>query len=241
MTHSNWHHGRLAAFDIESTGVDPTSDRIVTATVSLVGGGLPTESTSWMADPGVPIPEGAARVHGITTEMAQAQGRPSHDVVEEIVELLAAQVAAGVPVVAFNARFDMTMLDREARRHGIVPLSERDGELLVIDPLIIDKQLDTYRKGKRTLTAVCERYKVPFSDAEAHAADADAIAAARVAWRMGQEYDELNVGLKELHASEIIWAADQAESLEQYFRSQGKNETIEREWPIVSAREPALA
>jgi DNA polymerase-3 subunit epsilon len=241
MTHANWHHGRLAAFDIESTGVDPTRDRIVTATVSLVGGGLPTESTSWIADPGVPIPEGAARVHGITTEMARAQGRVAREVVEEIVELLAEQVAAGVPIVAFNARYDLTMLDREARRNGIVPLSERDGELLVIDPLIIDKQLDTYRKGKRTLTAVCARYSVPFSDDEAHAADADAIAAARVAWRMGQEYEELNVGLRELHASQIIWAADQAESLEQYFRSQGKNETCEREWPVVGSREPALA
>jgi DNA polymerase-3 subunit epsilon len=105
----------------------------------------------------------------------------------------------------------------------------------VIDPLIIDKQLDKYRKGKRTLTAVCEVYQVKLSEDDAHAADADAIAAARVAWRMGEKFDELGVGLKELHGSQILWAAEQAESLEQYFRSQGKNETIEREWPIVPA------
>lgn len=229
----NWHHGRLAAFDIESTGVDPQSDRIVTATVSVVGGGLPTTSTSWLADPGVEIPEGAARVHGITTEMAQRDGRPADEVVREIVDTLAAEVAQGHPVVAFNARFDMTMLDREARRHGIVPLAERGHDLLVVDPLIIDKQLDMYRKGKRTLTAVCEVYNVPLSEDDAHAADVDAIAAARVAWRMGQRFEELQVGLKELHGSEILWAAEQAASLEDYFRSQGKDETIEREWPIV--------
>jgi len=233
---SNWHHGRLAAFDIESTGVDPQSDRIVTATVSVVGGQQPIDTVSWLADPGVPIPEGAARVHGITTEMAQAQGRPSGEVVGEIVEKLAAQIAQGVPVVAFNARYDLTMLDREARRHGIVPLTERGAELLVIDPLIMDKQLWKFRKGKRTLTAVCEVYNVKLSEDDAHAADADAIAAARVAWRMGEQYDELKgVGLKELHASQILWADEQAASLEEYFRSQGKNETIEREWPIVSA------
>ena len=81
MTSSNWHNGRLAAFDIESTGVNPQSDRIVTATVSVVGGGLPAESTSWLADPGVEIPEGAARVHGITTEQARAEGRPAAEVV----------------------------------------------------------------------------------------------------------------------------------------------------------------
>ncbi len=230
----NWHHGRLAAFDIESTGVDPQNDRIVTATVSVVGGGQPPASTSWLADPGVEIPEGAARVHGITTEQARAEGRPAPEVVREIVETLAAEIAQGVPVVAFNARYDLTMLDREARRHGIVPLTERGHELLVIDPLIIDKQVDTYRKGKRTLTAVCAVYNVELSEDDAHAADADAIAAARVAWRMAERYDELHVGLKELHASQIIWAAEQAESLQQWFNSQGKNEIVEGEWPIVS-------
>lgn len=233
---SNWHHGRLAAFDIESTGINPQSDRIVTATISVVGGGLPTDSTSWLADPEIPIPDGAARVHGITTEHARANGRPAALVVREIVERLAVETAKGVPVVAFNARYDLTMLDREARRHGIVPLSER-GELLVIDPLIIDKQLDMYRKGKRTLTEVCKVYAVTLSEDDAHAADADAIAAARVAWRMGEKYEELQAGLRELHASQIIWAADQAASLEDYFHSQGKNETCEREWPVV----PVLA
>jgi DNA polymerase-3 subunit epsilon len=174
-------------------------------------------------------------VHGITTEHAQANGRDSAEVVGEIVEKLATEVAAGVPVVAFNARYDLTMLDREARRHGITPLSERGAQLLVVDPLIIDKQLDKYRKGKRTLTAVCEVYRVELSEDDAHAADADAIAAARVAWRLGEKYSELTVPLEQLHAEQIAWAAEQAESLEQYFRSQGKNETIEREWPIVPA------
>lgn len=229
---SNWHHGRLAAFDIESTGINPQTDRIVTATVSVVGGGLPTDSLSWLADPGIPIPEGAARVHGITTEQARAEGRPSAEVVGEIVERLAVEVAQGVPIVAFNARYDLTMLDREARRHGLVPLEQR-GDVLVIDPLIIDKQLDMYRKGKRTLTEVCKVYSVSLSEDDAHAADADAIAAARVAWRMGEKFEELQVGLRELHASQIIWAADQAASLEQYFRSQGRDETCEREWPVV--------
>lgn len=231
----NWHNGRLAAFDIESTGVNPQSDRIVTATVSVVGGGAPLDSVSWLADPGIPIPEGASRVHGITTEQAQAEGRPSADVVSEIVEKLAGEVSQGVPVVAFNARYDLTMLDREARRHGITPLSDRGAELLVVDPLIIDKQLWKFRKGKRTLTAVCEVYNVQLSEYDAHAADADAIAAARVAWRLGEKYDELLIGLTELHAAQVEWAAEQAASLEEYFKSQGKNEVVEREWPIVSA------
>jgi DNA polymerase-3 subunit epsilon len=231
----NWHHGRLAAFDIESTGVDPQNDRIVTATVSVVGGGEPPVSTSWLADPGVEIPEGASRVHGVTTEQARAEGRPAAEVVGEIVEQLAQQVALGVPVVAFNARYDLTMLDREARRHGVVPLSDRGSPLYVVDPLIVDKELDKYRKGKRTLTAVCAVYDVELSEDDAHAADADAIAAARVAWRLGERYSELTLPLDQLQAAQVGWAAEQAASLEDYFRRQGKDEVVEREWPIVSS------
>ncbi len=239
MSPDNWHHGRLAAFDIESTGTDPQNDRIVTATVSVVGGGQDEDSTSWLADPGIEIPPGAASVHGVTTERARAEGRPAAEVVAEIVDKLGTEVARGVPIVAFNARFDLTMLDREARRHGIVPLSERGHPVRVVDPLVIDKQLWKYRKGKRTLTAVCEVYNVVLSEEDAHAADADAIAAARVAWRLGQKYPELQMDLAELHDAQIAWAAEQAESLEQWFRSQGKDEICEREWPIVPLREVA--
>lgn len=232
----SWHHRRLAAFDIESTGVDPANDRIVTACISLVGDGVETEHHAWLVDPGVEIPAGATAVHGITTEKARAEGRPAVEAVDEITAALAEQVARGVPIVAFNARYDMTMLDREARRHGVAPLIDRiDGaqSLLVVDPLIIDKQLDRYRKGKRTLEVVCGHYGVELTDA--HQADADAIAAARLAWRMGEKFPELTVALPELHNKQIEWAAEQAESLEQYFRSQGNNETIERVWPIVPA------
>lgn len=229
----NWHHGRLAAFDIESTGVSPEDDRIVTATVSVVGGDAPADSVSWLADPGVEIPAGATNVHGITTEMARAEGREPAAVVDEITTMLEREVSKGVPIVAFNARYDLTMLDREARRHEVEPLIERvpADSLFVVDPLIIDKQLDRYRKGKRTLTAVCEIYGVNLTDA--HAADADAIAAARVAWRMGEKFEELGIPIDELHRQQVAWAAEQAASLEEYFRSQGRNETVEQAWPIV--------
>lgn len=229
----SWHNGRLAAFDIESTGVFPETDRIVTATVSVVGGGAPEDSVSWLADPGIEIPAAATNVHGITTEQARAEGREASAVVEEITSKLAHEAQQGVPIVAFNARYDLTMLDREARRYDVEPLVDRvdSASLFVVDPLVIDKQLDRYRKGKRTLTDVCAIYGVTLSDA--HAADADAIAAARVAWRLGEKFEELAVPLDELHRLQVAWAAEQAASLEAYFRSQGKDEHIEQAWPIV--------
>jgi DNA polymerase III subunit epsilon len=232
-----WHEGRLAAFDVETTGVNPASDRIVTAAVSLVGGGLATVSHDWLIDPGVEIPAGATNVHGITTEQARAQGRPPAEAVEEITTLLAEQILAGVPVIAFNARFDLTMLDREARRHGVVPLVDRVGGeagMLVVDPHVLDKQFDRFRKGKRTLTAVCAHYRVPLTAEEAHAANADALAAARVAWRLGQASVELSaLELRQLHGHQVAWAAEQAASFQEYLRSNGSVERIEGAWPIV--------
>ncbi len=237
-----WHTQRLAAFDIETTGINTETDRVVTAAISLVGVGLTTESRDWLVDPGIEIPAGAAAVHGITTERARAEGQDPASALKEIIAILAEQQIAGVPIVAFNARFDLTIIDREARRHGVEPLVDRIGgpeALLVIDPFVIDKQVDRYRSGKRTLGAVCEHYRVPLTNA--HAADADALAAARVAWRMGSTM--IDVGgtpLAALHVQQIAWAAEQAASLEQYFARQGRDERVEPAWPCVPMPRPAL-
>lgn len=238
----SWHNRRLAAFDLETTGIDSESDRIVTAAVSVVGDGRPAVLHAWLLDPGIEIPAGASAVHGISTAQARAEGRPPREAVEEIVAALAEQLSQGVPIVAFNARFDLTCLDREAHRHGVVPLVERVGGpsgMLVIDPFVLDKQVDRYRKGKRTLGAVSAHYRVPLDDA--HAANADALAAARVAWRLGQAFPELrDVELPALHQQQIAWAAEQAASFEDYLRRNGRDERIERAWPFVP-QQPAEA
>jgi len=231
----SWHLGRLAAFDLETTGTDTEHDRIVTAAIGLVGGGRPSEQAAWLVDPGVEIPEGATAVHGISTEQARAEGVDAAEAIEEITTLLADQVRHDVPIVAFNARFDLTILDREARRHGVVPLVERVGgpaRLRVIDPHVLDKQVDRYRKGKRTLTVVAAHYDVPLDGA--HTAGVDALAAARVAYRLGQRVQELRaLTLATLHDEQVRWAAEQARSLQEYFHEQGRNELVEGAWPFV--------
>jgi len=230
-----WVDGPLAAFDLETTGVDTASARIVTASVALVGAGLEAEVNDWLVDPGVEIPEEASDVHGITTERARAEGVEAPLAVEEITARLAGLQADDVPIVAFNARYDMTLLDREARRHGIEPLVERVGGtdgLLVIDPFVLDKEVNRFRKGKRTLEILCDAYGIPIQDA--HAADVDAIAAARLAWKIVQEHPHLaEIELPDIHEQQVVWAHDQAASLEQYFRENGRDETVQREWPIV--------
>lgn len=232
-----WHMGRLTGFDLETTGVDVEEDRVVTACVVHCGGGEDTQSRMWLADPGVEIPEGAAKVHGISTEQARAEGAPAATVVAEIVAELAQAVNGGQPLVIMNAAYDLTLLDREARRHGITPLAELVGDrLLVLDPRVLDKQVDKFRRGGRKLEDLCRTYRVALDGA--HSADADALAACRVVWRMGQSFPDMTrVTVAELHALQTGWAREQAESLASYFRRTPGKETwadgVRTEWPLI--------
>ncbi|MEH3089399.1 MAG: 3'-5' exonuclease [Microbacterium arborescens] len=220
----------VGVFDLETTGVDVVSDRIVSAHVGLLDAdGLPVRADSWLADPGMDIPEGATAVHGITTAQARADGRPAHEVVAEVVTALRALFDAGIPVVAYNAPFDFSMLKYEALRYGLDPLVDPSP---VIDPLVIDKRIDRYRRGKRTLSVVAEHYAVTLEGA--HEASADAIAAGRVAQTLASRYaDALPATADELHTQQIGWARAQAASLADYFVRIGRLDAdVDGAWPI---------
>jgi DNA polymerase III epsilon subunit-like protein/8-oxo-dGTP pyrophosphatase MutT (NUDIX family) len=232
---NNW--GQLGVFDLETTGVDVDTARIVSACVAILDpDGTVVSRWDWLADPGVEIPAGASAVHGITTERAQAMGRQARDVVAEITQSLKVLFALGVPLVVYNAPYDLTLLDRECRRYGIDPVSTASP---VIDPLVLDKVVDKYRKGKRTLEVTAALYTVELDDA--HDAGADAIAAGRVALALGAAYSQqLDVPLVELHQSQIAWYAEQAASFADYIRRvKGDQDFVaDTEWPIRSTDHP---
>ncbi|MFF9643653.1 exonuclease domain-containing protein [Kitasatospora aureofaciens] len=230
----SWHTGRLCAFDTETTGVDVESDRIVTAAVLLVGGGQPTETHTWLADPGIDIPEAASAVHGVTSERARAEGRPAPMVVSEVAALLADQIVTGVPVVAMNARFDVTILDRELARHGLPSLAEQAGaEPLVLDPLVMDKRAEKYRRGGRKLVDLARHYGVQLGD-DAHDAGADALAAARIVYKIAARYPAVQeTELAELHAMQAHWAREQAIDLQEYLRRKDPAAVVEPAWPLI--------
>ncbi|MFB8406400.1 exonuclease domain-containing protein [Streptomyces sp. NPDC055912] len=234
---TSWHRKPLCGFDIESTGVDPEQDRIVTASVVRYGGGSPNEGSSWLADPGVEIPQEATSVHGVTTECARAYGRTAAAVVEELTTALALAVTAGQPIVAMNSQFDLTMLDREARRHGVRPLMDRVSPA-VLDPRVLDKRVDRYRKGGRTLTDLCRHYVVPLD--HAHSSDADATAACAVVWKLANRHRWVReTKLTDLHAAQVEWAREQNADLRDYFaRTEGKEAWaagVRLEWPLIPA------
>lgn len=232
---STW--GRLGVFDLETTGVDVDISRIVSACVAVLDDqGEVVSRWDWLADPGVEIPDGASDMHGITTEMARAEGRPAELVVAEIAQTLRTLFALGLPVVAYNAPYDFTLLDRECRRYGIEPIESPSP---VIDPLVLDKAVDRFRKGKRTLEVTAERYGVTLDGA--HDAGADAIAAGRVAQSLQRAYpEELDVPAADLHGRQEIWHAEQAASFQEYIRGVKGDKTYiaDTGWPVRNSGDP---
>lgn len=216
---TGWHFGPMVAFDLETDGPDPADARIITACVAHIDGAGQHEPRirTWLLRPVRPIPQGASDIHGITTEQAEASGADPATGVKEIATLLGEMTAAGMPIVGFNIGYDLTVLDREMRRHGIGSIA---AGMHVIDPFVLDKHVDRYRKGKRTLTACCEHYRVRLDGA--HDASFDAVAAARLAWRIAQRYPELaSMPLADLHDLHVKAKADQDTSFAAYLRKQG--------------------
>lgn len=238
---AQWHLGPLAAFDIETTGIDIEQDRVVTAAVVEVSADdTPVREQTWLLNPGVEIPEQAAAIHGISTEEAAAEGIPAAEGVEQITAALAEILSSGTPVSVMNAPFDLSLLDRECRRHGLAPLSERvDGPLgPILDPLVLDKHADRYRRGKRNLEALCAHYRVQHGGA--HSAGADAIAAAAVTRRIGGAFAKLAaLPAGELHNLQVRAAADQAASLQEYLRRRRPQAYVDPAWPLVPAKASA--
>ncbi|WP_431683874.1 3'-5' exonuclease [Kitasatospora sp. KL5] len=232
----SWLGASLLAFDLETTGTDIENDRIVTAAlVRLEPDGSASAERHWLVDPGIPIPAQATAIHGIDTERARGRGVPAAGAVEEITRAIAEALGSGIPLVIMNARYDLSLLDRECRRHGVTPLSARLGgtPAPVIDPLVLDKHADRYRRGKRNLQALCTHYGVALDGA--HQAGADAVAAAGVARRLGEVFPAVGgVPLADLHALQVRAAAEQAASFEQYLRRTSDPEArVEPAWPVV--------
>lgn len=232
-----WHDGPFLALDIETTGTDPWDDRIVTASLVEVGPGSRQNVQSWLVDPGVPIPADAEAIHGISTAHASEHGAAPAHALEEITSRVAVWLGASNPVVAFNASFDLTMLEAENERHGVATLVGRLGEIRpVIDPFVLDKEMDTYRRGKRTLTTLADLYGVPLEDA--HSAAADATAAALLVPRIAAQFPALgDYSLDAIHDAQKLWRKEQQLSLGEYFERQGNLDaarSIRPGWPTAS-------
>ncbi|GGC87919.1 3'-5' exonuclease [Tersicoccus solisilvae] len=214
----SWHRLPRAAFDLETTGRDPATARIVSASVVVADStGRFIGRHEWLADPGVEIPEAATAIHGITTARARAEGRPAAAVIAELSASLRELFDARVPVLAFNAAYDFTVLAQECRRWS---LPDPPRPFPVLDPFQIHRELERHRNGRpRTLVALCEEFRVTLT--RAHTSAADAAATLVLADALAVRWPELQMPARWLHELQIVWLRQRAERRAAHLRREG--------------------
>ncbi|NUO43699.1 MAG: DNA polymerase III subunit epsilon [Streptomyces sp.] len=238
---------RKAAWDTETTGPNPLEDRIVTAAFIVRTPGADDRVFSWLINPGIPIPKDASDIHGVTDAMVQADGRNPKEALDEIAAYLAHAIGQGMPVIAFNQSFDWSILHYDLLRNGLPTMAERLPGLRalpLVDPHVIDKQVDKYVKGSgmRKLKPTAERYGVELEDW--HTAEADALAALLITEAQFRRYPLLDdYRPAQLFAAQKAWRAEQQAGLQQWFRTKATaeqggdpNKVIDGSWPLIPAQ-----
>lgn len=167
----------IAFFDLETTGINVASDRIVEiALIKLLPSGE-RKVYRRLVNPGIPIPQESSEIHGITDEMV-ANCPTFEQLAGEIKSFLMDCDLAG-----YNSnKFDVPLLVEEFLRTSVeFPLKGRK---------MVDVQTIFYKMEKRTLEAAYQFFCNKTLE-NAHSAEADVSATIDVLEAQLDRYDEL--------------------------------------------------
>ncbi len=177
----------IVFFDLETTGINPVTDRIVEMALvkMLPGGGRET----WIKrlNPGMPIPEESTGFHGITD--ADVADAPTF---KQVAKELHAWLK-GCDFGGYNAaRFDLPMLVEEFLRAG-VPVDFASTRM-------VDVQKIFFKMEQRTLSAAYKFYCGKTME-NAHSAEADINATIEVLQAQLERYEDISQDVDGLHSS----------------------------------------
>ena len=170
---------RLVSLDFETTDLDISTARIVeVGVVSLSGiGQRPLAFTTLLdtlVDPGIPIPQSASRVHGISDAKA-TMAPPTRDVLVRLLSILVDFDA----VVGFNIDdYDWRVLAAECRRWGLA------AEFALLNKRLVIIDVMRLLPRRRSLVAVAGALFGDEGRFDAHSALADATMTGRVLMRL---------------------------------------------------------
>ena len=176
----------IVFFDLETTGVNITSDRIVEISYLKVFPNGNEVSRTMRINPEMHIPEQASEVHGIYDD--DVKDCPTFKQVAKDV----ANDFEGADIAGFNSnRFDVPLLAEEFLRAGV--------DLDMTRRKFIDVQVIFHKMEQRTLSAAVKFYCGKELEG-AHSADADTRATYEVLQAQLDRYDELQ--------NDIAWLSE---------------------------------
>ena len=174
----------ICFFDLETTGIDIGTDRIVEISIFKVFPNGNKESKTWLVNPTIPIPYETTLVHGITNEKVAN---------EPTFTQLAAQIYNMIKdsdLAGFNSdRFDIPLLAEELLRAGV--------DFDMKNRVSVDIQTIFHKMEERTLSAACKFYTGNALE-NAHSAEADTMATYEILKAQLDRYPDLQNDMKAL-------------------------------------------
>lgn len=167
----------ICFFDLETTGVNITKDRIVEIAILKVFPNGKEENKTWLVNPTIPIPKEVTAIHGISDD--DVADKPTFkEIAKDVYNLIKDSDLGG-----FNSnRFDIPLLAEEMLR------AEVDFDMK--NRLAVDVQTIFHKMEQRTLSAAYKFYCEKNLD-DAHSAEADTLATYEVLKAQIAKYDDL--------------------------------------------------
>ena len=174
----------ICFFDLETTGIDISKDRIVEIAIFKVFPNGNKESKTWLVNPTIPIPAETTAVHGITDE--KVANEPTFaELASTVYNMIKDSDLAG-----FNSdRFDIPLLAEELLRAGV--------DFDMKNRVSVDIQTIFHKKEERTLGAAYKFYCGETLE-NAHSAEADTMATYEILKSQYDRYDDLPQDMKSL-------------------------------------------
>jgi len=167
----------IVFFDLETTGVNIATDRIVEIAILKVFPNGNKESKTWLVNPEIEIPQGATDVHGITNEKVVTE--PTFKELAPAIN----KMIEGCDLAGFNSnRFDIPLLAEELMRAGI--------DFDMKNRKAIDVQVIFHKKEQRTLSAGYQFYCGKELEG-AHGAEADTNATYEILLAQLDKYNDI--------------------------------------------------
>ena len=184
-------------FDFETTGFNAGgADSIIEIGAVKMKGGVILERYDELINPGRPLPSKIIDITNITDAMLEDKDT-EENAVKRFVEWF-----ADLPMVAHNAKFDVSFLEMAYRKYNLGEFKNP-----VIDTLELSRTLDnTY--ARHSLSALVKRYNVPWDEESHHRGDYDAEGTALVFYKMLEKLDNRNI--ETMDALERLVATDES-------------------------------
>ncbi len=172
----------ICFFDLETTGVNISKDRIVEISILKVFPNGNKESKTWLVNPEMPIPAVTTAVHGITNEKV-ANEPTFKELAPEVNKMI-----SGCDLAGYNSnKFDIPLLAEELLRVGY--------DFDMSNTVAVDVQNIFHKMEQRTLVAAYKFYCDKDLN-NAHSAEADTLATYEVLKSQLDKYPDLENNTK---------------------------------------------